>query len=295
MTRPIHDYPDKDLAMNMSLRNLESHHFTRPDLVGRIVQDLTGQIPFSDGRNGIFLAAPRRTGKTAFLRNELMPALEAQRLVVIYTDLWANPERDPRDVIGSAIGKALKAHHGLLTKAITAAHLKQISVGGVQIDLSRIGHTDGLDMAEALAHLVDVAGMPVVLIIDEAQHALSSKAGINAMLALKSARDQLNNNGERKTRLMLLMTGSDRDKLARLVHSYSGPFFGSEVQHMPELGHSFIDDVARLVEQDDRPLQSLNRQALLNALTLFRHRPQPFLRSLSKVLHMHSCDGPSIC
>jgi len=50
---------------NTTIRDLESHHFQRPELVERIVQDLTGQIAFSDGRNGIFLAAPRRTGKIA--------------------------------------------------------------------------------------------------------------------------------------------------------------------------------------------------------------------------------------
>jgi hypothetical protein len=279
---------------NTLIRDLESHHFQRPDLVVRIVQDLTGQIAFSDGRNGIFLAAPRRTGKTAFLRNELMPALEQLQLVVIYTDLWSNPDRDPRDVIGSAIGKTLRAHHNLLTKAIKAANLKQISIGGVQVDLSRIGQSDGLDMAEALSHLINVAGAPVVLIVDEAQHALSTKGGINAMLSLKSARDQINNNPERKTQLMLLMTGSDRDKLARLVHSYSGPFFGSEVQHMPELGSAFISDVANLVEEGQPRLAPLDRQSLLQSLTLFRHRPQPFLRALSKVLRVDPHDAMSL-
>jgi hypothetical protein len=32
---------------------------------------------FGDAHNGLFLAAPRRTGKSTFLQADLMPALEA--------------------------------------------------------------------------------------------------------------------------------------------------------------------------------------------------------------------------
>ena len=69
--------------------------------------------------------------------------------------------------------------------------------------------------------LIDHAGQSVALIIDEAQHALTSEAGEAGMTALKSARDQLNKPG--KTRLMIVMSGSDRDKLLRLVNTRVRP------------------------------------------------------------------------
>jgi len=71
----------------------------------------------------------------------------------------------------------------------------------------------------------------VALIIDEAQHSRTSEEGRTAMTALKSARDQLNRPGE--TQLLLVMSGSDRDKLLRLVKSNAAPFFGSAISRMP--------------------------------------------------------------
>jgi len=70
--------------------------------------------------------------------------------------------------------------------------------------------------------VVEVAGKPVALIIDEAQHALTSESGENAMTALKSARDTLN--GPDRVKLMLVMSGSYRDKLLRLVNTNGAAF-----------------------------------------------------------------------
>ena len=84
-----------------------------------------------------------------------------------------------------------------------------------------------------------------LMIIDEAQHALTSTEGENVMMALKSARDQLNRPGT--VNLMLVMSGSDRDKLLRLVNTNGAPFYGSQISRMPPLGQDFIDHVSRLI------------------------------------------------
>jgi hypothetical protein len=47
--------------------------------------------------------------------------------------------------------------------------------------------------------------------------------------------------------LMLVMSGSDRDKLLRLVNANGAPFYGSQISRMPPLGQDFIDHVSRLV------------------------------------------------
>ena len=41
-------------------------------------------------RSGLFLYGLRRTGKTTFLLNDLIPALEEAAALVIYVDLWSN-------------------------------------------------------------------------------------------------------------------------------------------------------------------------------------------------------------
>jgi hypothetical protein len=55
-------------------------HFPRDTLAQELVAALRGQAVFGDAHNGLFLAAPRRTGKSTFLQADLKPALEAAGL-----------------------------------------------------------------------------------------------------------------------------------------------------------------------------------------------------------------------
>ena len=48
--------------------------------------------------DGLFLAAPRRTGKSTFLKGDLRPALEAMGAEVIYLDFWTNLRHDPAEM-----------------------------------------------------------------------------------------------------------------------------------------------------------------------------------------------------
>ena len=51
--------------------------FPRTALAQHLVQALQGKALLGDAHNGLFLAAPRRTGKTTFLQGDLRPALQA--------------------------------------------------------------------------------------------------------------------------------------------------------------------------------------------------------------------------
>jgi hypothetical protein len=72
-------------------------------------------------------------------------------------------------------------------------------------------------------------------VVDEAQHAVTTDNGINAMHALKAARDALTM-GEAGRRLALVFTGSHRDKLGALVRNRTEPFFGAQIRDLPLLG-----------------------------------------------------------
>ena len=163
------------------------------------------------------------------------------------------------------------------------AGLDKVSLAGwLQVDTSKIGQVDGLTLVDALRALNETAGKPVALIIDEAQHALTSVAGENAMSALKSARDQLNQPGD--IQLMLVMSGSDRDKLLRLVNATGAPFYSSQIQRMPLLDKHFIDFIANLIEEQRTDLRPVDRQALFHAFASFGHRPQFFMEALGQAL-----------
>jgi hypothetical protein len=211
-----------------------------------------------------------------------MPELARRQVVVVYVDLWADQKRDPGSLIAEAVGRALLKQLGVVAKTARSAGLESISVGGVKIDTSKIGRTDGSTLADALRALVEAAKNPVALIIDEAQHALTSEAGETAMAALKSARDQLNRPGQ--PQLMLVMSGSDRDKLLRLVNTNAAPFYGSQIQRMPELGPDFVAHIAQLITRQRPDLGEINQATLAEAFALFGQRPQFFMEALGQVL-----------
>ena len=256
--------------------------FPRTALAQELVAALQGKALLGDAHNGLFLAAPRRTGKSTFLQGDLWPALQAVGVVVVYVDLWADARRDPGGLIAEAIARALAPQLGLVARTARKAGLDKVKVGGLEVDTSKIGKVDGLTLTDALRLLHESAGKPVALIIDEAQHALTSEAGEAAMTALKSARDQLNQPGV--VNLMLVMSGSDRDKLLRLVNTVGAPFYGSQIQRMPPLGPDFIAHIAALIEAQRPELRPVDQALLQQAFEVFGHRPQFFMAALGQVL-----------
>lgn len=262
---------------------MDAFYYSRPQLAEHLVADLTGRNPFSDASNGLFLAAPRRTGKSTFLQNELSPALERSGRVVVYVDLWSDKSRNPGALIADAVAAELQKHLGIVARTAKAAGLDELNIAGwMKIDTTRIGKIDGATLTDALRALCETSRKPVALIIDEAQHSLTSDEGETAMTALKSARDQLNRPGD--TRLLLVMSGSDRDKLLRLVNSNAAPFFGSAISRMPELDRDFIVHIAALVERSYPRLAPIDVDILWDAFQRLAHRPQPLLRILGTVL-----------
>lgn len=258
-------------------------HFPREVLARELVAALRGQAVFGDAHNGLFLAAPRRTGKSTFLQADLKPALEATGAVVAYVDLWADPRRDPGALIADAIGRALAPRLGAVSRVAKAAGLESVTIAGaLRVDVSKIGRVDGMTLPDALRVLHEAAEAPVALIVDEAQHALTSEAGEATMSALKSARDQLNRPGT--VNLMLVMSGSDRDKLMRLLNTNGAPFYGSQISRMPPLGQDFIDHVSRLVTAQRPELAPVDGAMLLEAFESFGHRPQFFMEALGQAL-----------
>src|ERR1700689_5040064 len=201
-------------------------HFPRKTLAENIIGKLSGQDALSDAPNGLFLAAPRRTGKSMFLQHDLIPLLEERRILPVYVDLWANRAEDPGARLAGVIGRRAREERNLLQKVRDSVRGK-VDVGpvGLDLDFSQLGKPGGPSIPEALQRLHEATGKQICVIVDEAQHALTTEAGNTAMAALKSARDQLNRPG--KTNLMLVMSGSDRDKLLRLVNTNAAPFYGS--------------------------------------------------------------------
>ena len=214
--------------------------FRRPTLASSIADGLVG-AGIQDFTSGLFLAAPRRTGKSTFLREDLIPECQLRGWLAVYVDLWADKEKDPAELIASAIAGGLVPFEKGIRKLAKNIGIEKLSfLRTLSWDFTKPQLPVGATLTQALELLHRAAEKPVVLVIDEAQHALTTESGINAMFALKAARDQLNQGrDEEGSGLRLVFTGSNRDKLAHLVLGKSQPFFGSSITPFPLLGKAF--------------------------------------------------------
>ncbi len=213
--------------------------FHRSDLAAAMTAKILQTATSSASSSGLFLAAPRRTGKSTFLREDLRPALESAGALVVYADLWENRRADPGQVIVTALRAELAKHKSVISRLVRAAGLEKVSVGGVSFALDRVGLGAGVSLSTALAALSDETGKMIVLIIDEAQHAITSESGNDTLFALKAARDELNS--RRHKGLRVVATGSNQDKLAMLRNSKEQAFFGAPLVAFPPLGKDYIE------------------------------------------------------
>ena len=257
-------------------------HYKRPVLAAQIADDLTGKNRWSDAPNGLFLAAPRRTGKSEFLQQDLLPELQARGLLVIYVDLWVDKDRSPMAVIAEKLSLAVKGTQGVVARTAKAAGLDSINLLGVKIDTSKIGKTDGMTLYQVLQLIHTQTGKKIALIIDEAQHALTTEEGDVSMSALKSARDQMREHGE--ANLLLVMSGSHRDKLMRLLNTAATPFWGSKVQSLPTLGKPFVESISVDLQRDRPELLGFDLAVMWDAFDLCGQRPQFFLGVVQEAL-----------
>lgn len=260
--------------------------FHRPILADSYCNSLEG-LGFVDSRSGLFLAAPRRTGKSTFLREDLLPAMQRRGWTTIYVDLWTDRSKDPAVLITSAVKAKIGSFAGVITKMAQATGLEKINVfGALSLNLASLELPGGITLADALEVLAQAGRAPVAMIIDEAQHALSTQAGVDAMFALKAARDHLNQ-GMGQQGLFIVLTGSNRDKLAHLVLKRTQPFFGSQVTRFPLLGKDFTDAYVDFVNPQLAASNQFTYDDMFEAFRLVGHRPE-MLRSIVGEIALHA-------
>ncbi|MBD8596439.1 ATP-binding protein [Pseudomonas sp. CFBP 8772] len=213
--------------------------YHRPELATRLSKLIMQVSVGSSASSGVFLAAPRRTGKSTFAREDLRPALEKAGAIVLYADLWQDLTKDPGLVIVEAIREAVGRSDGFITRLAKASGVEKVVAGGLNFSVDKIGLGRDIDLTTALVALSDESKKLIVLMIDEAQHAITTEAGVAALFALKAARDELNSS--RHHGLRIVCTGSNRDKLAMLRNSKDQAFFGASMVPFPTLDQNYID------------------------------------------------------
>ena len=176
-------------------------------------------------RSGVFLSGIRRIGKTTFLRQDLIPALESMGALVIYADLWADRSKSPASLVHEAVRVTLSELAAPGTRLLD--RFKGLNIGaagfsfGFQVDA--VGKPGGATLSEVFTELVFKVKTDVVLIIDEVQHALGTEDGNNVLFALKAARDAVNTRPETPGYLLFLGTGSHKSLVADMATRRSQP------------------------------------------------------------------------
>ena len=257
--------------------------FRRPKLAKQFCDAVQGE-GLLDARSGLFLTARRRVGKSTFLKEDLVPEAQKRGWATVYVDLWEDKSQDPAVLLADQIKRAIVAEEGFILKATRKAKLSKVSVlGSLTIDLDKAGFPEGMSLKDALVLLYETVKKPIMLIVDEAQHALTTNAGSNAMFALKAARDHMNTS-DAAPKLMLVMTGSNRDKLTHLVINRKQPFFGSQVSPFPLLGKDFTDMLTATINQQLAENNQLNHDDVFSAFQLIGHRPEILLTIIGRIV-----------
>lgn len=247
--------------------------FERPALAKVYCDSLMGK-GIAHATSGLFLTAPRRVGKSTFLLRELIPEATKRKWTTIYIDLWADKNANLADIITDAIKNKIIESENKLRKMIKKIKLDKINLmGSFVINFANSDWSENLTLPNALMLLYKVLEQPILLIIDEAQQALMHEKAMNAMFAIKSARDQMNNLGQDPA-LMLVFTGSSRDKLGHLVLKKNQPFFGSEVTSFPLLNKDYTDTFTDWVNQNLAASNQFAKENMYYAFKLVGHRPE---------------------
>ena len=257
-------------------------HFERRDLATRILSVLT------DGpARALTMFAPRRTGKTEFLIQDLAPLAEDQGHRVIYASFWQAP-LSPLAVLLHALELSLKRgtfSDRLRTTASALTPKLKLSAplagakAEAEIDLTSLNKKPPSDLLLYLDDLLDRLARkrkPTILLLDEIQELAKSGSNAPLVAALRTSLDK------RSTRLKTVFTGSSREGLAAMFSARQAPFFHfSTPIELESLGEPFVDHLIKIFQKTTR--RTLNRAAMLAAFERLHSNPY-FFRNFIEAL-----------
>lgn len=271
--------------------------FQRPELAQAMAQRLLQPGVLDEGlRSGLFISGLRRQGKTTFLLNDLIPALEQHGAIVIYVDLWSNTKVSPEflvlDKIRATLGELQNPASRLMERLKRVAG---IDVGILSFKfgfkLDALGKEDGPTLSEVLQQVVDQGQRDVVLIVDEVQHAITTEDGRRMLEGLKSARDAINPRPHTPGHFIMIGTGSHRAMVAELTTRRSHAFEGATSLAYPVLSEDYVAHLLARIRQENSQAQLPSLAVASQAFVTVGHRPEE-LRKALRAMYLSMQDAP---
>ena len=256
--------------------------FHRPEYAADMAQQLLKPSALQvQVRSGVFLSGIRRIGKTTFLRQDLIPALESMGALVIYVDLWADRSKSPASLVHEAVKETLSALSAPGTGLLARFKGLNISAAGLSFgfQLDAVGKPGGATLGHVFTELVDKVKTDVVLIIDEVQHALGTEDGTNLLFALKAARDAVNTRPGTPGHLLVLGTGSHKSLVADMATRRSQPFAGAVSTGYEPLGSGFVSWKREQLEQI-KDIKLPSQEVMVQGFLAVGQRPEELQSAL---------------
>lgn len=276
-----------------------SNLFSRAELATQMAKQLIHPGALDEGlRSGLFLSGLRRTGKTTFLVNDLIPALEREGALVIYVDLWTNTSASPAVLIHGAIRKTMAQLQTVGSPVLsTLARVSGLDVAAFGFKfgfkLDQVGESGGITLAQALTELVDQTRTDVVLIVDEVQHAMTSEDGNHLLFALKAARDAINPRPGTPGHFLFIGTGSHRALVSELTARRSQAFAGATSVPFPLLDAEYVDHLFDRFSNDGVAILP-SRPVALAAFNTLGNKPEEIIKAIRHLQHIPAGSNPDL-
>lgn len=235
----------------------DSWHFARTALAEQVLG------MFDNGlSSALTFFAPRRMGKTEFLRKDITPVAEERGWRVFYFSFL-----DVDSGGATAFVAALSAFargESWLGKMLGRVSKVSGGVGGVSagVEIRGVPQED----IKAVIYRLATGQDKVLLLLDEVQ-ALAKPAHTPLVAALRTALDMY------KDQVKVIFTGSSREGLRRMFSQANAPFFhfGQNLP-FPQLDRAFTDYLAVVFEHTTK--RKLDSDALWRAFVEMGHVPQ---------------------
>lgn len=248
--------------------NTDLWHYSRKPLAEQVLGMFDSGLS-----SALTFFAPRRMGKTEFLRKDIAPLAESKGWRVLYFSFLDADETGSAEFVSSLIG--FMDGKGVVAKAkgmFRAIGKVSGEAGGFKagVELNDKALQDGgvKDVIDRLAK----KHKRVLLLLDEVQALAQGMHNVTFVAALRTALDM------HKDQVKVIFTGSSREGLRRMFSEAKAPFFhfGQNLP-FPEFDSGFTDHLAEVFQATTK--RRLDRRELWLAFKEMQRVPQ-LVRSL---------------
>jgi hypothetical protein len=215
------------------MKTFDDIHISRPQLAEGYLALLNAQ----PGRP-IALFAPRRIGKTYFLKNDLTPIARDAGFLTIYSDLWLN-RGSPLEAINYALEEALEdvtIPSGAVGK-IAKTPIKGIA--GVQFGdepkRRQLPDQPELRFDALITRIAKASGKRILLMLDEIQALAETPTGNSVIATIRAV---LSN---RQKEVCAVFTGSSQHALSQMMSTIGAPMYQfAQLMDFPYLDDEYL-------------------------------------------------------